>query len=294
MTQGFSGVIAATLTPVNAQLQPDLAKAHTYYEGLLAAGCDGLNVLGTTGEAMSFSVEQRAHLMRGLAKHGLPLERAMVGTGSSSLADTVALTNTAIDAGFAGVLVMPPFFYRDASQDGILEFFEALAKMTKIEPGKLYLYNFPQMSGTTFTLELVRRIRDILPVAGLKDSSNDLRYAEALHLAFPELRLFPSSESHLRFAKNMGFAGCISGTVALWPKAASDLWVHAEDASSEPQQIQITSRRDLVAAYPLIPAVRFLTAFEEKDESWERPLPPLQQLDAQAQAALCDRYLLSK
>jgi len=203
MTHGLSGVIAAALTAVTPQLEPDIAKACTYYERLLARGCDGLNVLGTTGEAMSFSVEHRTRLMRGLAKHGLPLENAMVGTGSSSLADTVALTNAAIEAGFGGALVMPPFFYRDASQDAILEFFEALAKMTKIEPGRLYLYNFPRMSGTTFTVDLCVE-REILPVTGLKDSSNNLSYAEALHLAFPDLRIFPSSETHLRFAKEAG------------------------------------------------------------------------------------------
>ncbi len=291
MSDGLAGVIAAVLTPLTGALQPDLPKASAYYRWLLDNGCDGLNVLGTTGEAMSLSVRQRISLMQHLASDGVALDRMMVGTGSASLADTIALTTAALDAGFGGVLVMPPFFYRGATDDGILEFFDALARATQIGPGLLYLYNFPQMSGTTFALELVRRLHGVVPIAGLKDSSNDLPYAQSLHDAFPQLRIFPSSESHARHAKHAGLAGCISGTVALWPHVAGALWNRAEEPQTELLQIELSAMRDEVTAHPLIPAVRFLVALQQKDPSWERPLPPLQAIDDAARESL--RGLLS-
>ena len=181
---------------------------------------------------------------------------------------------------------MPPFFYRGAGDDGVLRFFDELGRRTRIGPDFLHLYNFPAMSGTTFGHDLVRRIHDIVPPAGLKDSSNDLAYCAGLHIQFPHLQIFPSSETHLRFAKNAGFAGCISGTAALWVSEASDLWHTAHLASSAPQQREIAARREAVAAHPLIPAVRFLTSLQQHDTTWETPIPPLQPLGADARHTL--------
>lgn len=287
---GLTGVIAAVLTPLDAGLQPNTAKASAYYAQLLEDGCDGLNVLGTTGEAMSLSTEQRLTFMRSLAKRGLPLERIMVGTGSTSLADTTALTRAAVELGFGGALLLPPFFYRGAPDDGVLRFFEAVVRAVSVGPNMLYLYNFPQMSGTTFSPELVRRIQTLVPLAGLKDSSNDLAYCAELHSRLPALRIFPSSEAHLGFSKKTGFAGCISGTIALWPELVRDLWRTAHLAQSEPQLREITAKRESVAAHPLIAAVRYLTSLQQQDASWELPIPPLQPLAQDAREALALFY----
>ncbi|GAC1657197.1 MAG: dihydrodipicolinate synthase family protein [Vulcanimicrobiaceae bacterium] len=282
----LQGVIAAVLTPVTESFSPDGARAAAYYRWLLDNGCDGLNVLGTTGEAMSFSAGQRIELMQGLSRAGLPLERMMVGTGSASLADTTELTKHALDLGFGGVLLMPPFFYRDAHSEGLTAYFAALQRAAHVEPNRLYLYNFPKMSGVTFTVDLVRRVQNVIPVAGLKDSSNDLTYESALREAFPSLHIFPSSEAQLREAKGAGFAGCISGTVALWPHFAGALWNRAHEPRTEPLQDEVTAMRAKVTAHPLIAAARFLTALQQKDATWEHPVPPLEPLNAAGRAAL--------
>ena len=285
-SQKFGGVVAATLTPLTSDLKADVDKACAYYEWLLENGCDGLNVLGTSGEAMSLPVRERTALMQGLAARGLPLHRMIAGTGACALADAVALTRAAVDAGFGGVLLMPPFFFDDISDDGVLAFYDALARGAQLLPGQAYLYNFPKMSGITFSAALVRRLRDVIPIGGLKDSSNDLRYCEELRRDFPDLAIFPSSETHLRHAKTVGLAGCISATVALWPHFAGALWNRGAEPQTEPLQHEIASMRDEVAAHPLIPAVRYLTALQQKDPTWEKPLPPLQPLGAAARQAL--------
>ncbi|MBV8244957.1 MAG: dihydrodipicolinate synthase family protein, partial [Candidatus Eremiobacteraeota bacterium] len=220
----LSGPIGAVLTPLTADLQPDAAKACIYYRKVLDGGCAGLNVMGTSGEAMSFSASQRVAFMTALAQAGLPLSRMMVGTGSVSLGDAILLTRTALELGFAGVLVMPPFFYRGVSEEGLVAFFDRLRTAANIPAARLFLYNFPAMSGTTFTVELVRRLSGVVPIEGYKDSSNDPALQNALHEAFPKLRIFSNSEGELLRAQHEGLAGCISGTVALWPQRAATLW----------------------------------------------------------------------
>jgi len=143
----LSGVIAAIATPVHESGAPDLDRATTLARHLLDNGCDGLNVLGTTGEATSFSREERMTVMRAYKDNGLPMERLMVGTGAAAVADAVALTRHAATLGFAGALLLPPFYYKGAPDDGLAAYIEAIVKGTADKPIPLYLYHFPAMSG---------------------------------------------------------------------------------------------------------------------------------------------------
>lgn len=275
------GICAAVLTPADERGEPDAGKAAAYYGRLLGQGCQALNVLGTTGEAMSLSVLQRLHFMEALAQSGLPLSRMIVGTGSSSLRDAVELTRFAIQAGFAGALLMPPFYYRPIGEDAVLEWYGKLVEATQPSRSALYLYNFPKMSGYTFSAETVRRILERFPqtCAGLKDSSNDRAYEADLARAFPELAIFPGSEAQLGFAKTQGLAGCISGSVCLWPQLARSVWEGADEA-------QLVAQRARLNNQPFIAAVRYLTARRERDPSWERGFPPLEQLPGSSKALL--------
>jgi 4-hydroxy-tetrahydrodipicolinate synthase len=268
------GVWAATLTPIDERLQIDAPRAIDYYSELLERGCDGVNVLGTTGEAMSFGIAQRIAFMETLAA-ALPCERAMAGTGASSLSDTIRLTRCAIDAGFRAALVLPPFFFRDASQDGIVRYFDELLRAVPQSHGRLLLYNFPKMSGITFELALVRRLVTDLPgaFAGLKDSSNDRELQRALIAEFPALRVFPGSEAYVAEAVAGGAAGSISGTVALWPASARQA-VLGDRASAE----MLVKARDCFIDLPLIPAMRHAVSIARHDDGWSRALPPLTQL----------------
>src|SRR5919107_2787362 len=137
----LGGVIAAIATPVDATGAPDHERFLKLARFLLGNGCDGLNVLGTTGEATSFTAEQRMGLMSAVAKAGLPLDRLMVGTGAAAVGDAVRITRHAAELGFAGALVLPPFYYKGISADGVLRYLDAVVRGSAAIP--IYLYHFP-------------------------------------------------------------------------------------------------------------------------------------------------------
>ncbi len=273
---GLSGIWAAALTPIDAALQPEPSTALPYYRELLASGCDGLNVLGTTGEAMSLSVAQRLGFMESLACSDLPIAQIMAGTGAASLADAAVLTRKGFECGFAAALVMPPFYFRDARDDGIVAFFDRLFGQADPPAKSVILYNFPRMSGITFGPDLVDRLVDEFPeaIVGIKDSSNDPALQQEIVDRHPALRIFPGSEYDLGAARHRGVAGCISGTVALWPALARAVY----DGDDREQELALNARRVALEPLPLIAAVRYLTARRYGDERWERPLPPLEAL----------------
>src|SRR5436853_747597 len=166
----LSGVIAAVATAVDESGAPDAARSVKLARFLLDTGCDGLNVLGTTGEATSFSVEQRKTVMSAYGQAGLPLDRLMVGTGAASIADAIALTRHAAELGFGGALVLPPFYYKGVPDDGLAAYIGALVQASAAKPVPVYLYHFPAMSGLPWHVALIKRLRDAFPgrIVGLK------------------------------------------------------------------------------------------------------------------------------
>ncbi|MGD0969533.1 MAG: dihydrodipicolinate synthase family protein [Candidatus Aquilonibacter sp.] len=270
-TTTLTGVWSAVLTPVDERYEPDAPRAVDYYRDLLRDGIDGINLLGTTGEAMSFSADQRLRLMEAVAA-GVPRERTMCGTGASSLADAIRLTRAASELGLAAALIMPPFFFRDASDDRIVRFFDALLAGTGPLRTTIVLYNFPRMSGITFSAPLVDRLIEAFPsvIGGMKDSANDAELQREVLARHPELRVFPSTEATLLEAKAYGAAGCISGSVCLWPQAA-----HAAYASGDASAATaIREARAALEGAPLIAQVRARVAKARNDDAWLRAMPP--------------------
>src|SRR5215475_8794877 len=214
MTQRLSGVIAAIATPVDENGAPDLKRAINLARYLLDNGCDGLNVLGTTGEATSFSVDERKSVMDAYKANGLPLQRLMVGTGAASVSDAVALTRHAAELGFGGALVLPPFYYKGVPDDGLVAYIDTLIKATERKPIPIYLYHFPAMSGVPWHVTLIHRLLDSHPsrIVGLKDSSGDMAYARSAAAISKDFAVFPSTEACLIEARSGVFAGCISAT----------------------------------------------------------------------------------
>ena len=273
MTKELSGIWSAVLTPVTETLQPDAIRAIEYYGELLEAGCDGITILGTTGEAMSFSAKQRVTFMEAIAQ-SLPLNRLMVGTGAASLDDAIVLTSAAFQIGFAAALIMPPFFFRDVNDDGIVRFFDQLFAAAKHGgTGQVLLYNFPRMSGITFHAALIERLVRAYPelIAGFKDSSNDCALQATAIKAHSHLAVFPGSEDYLIEAKAYGAAGCISGSVCLWPRLAQDVFRQGDAELAA----QLAARRRSLDGQPLIHAVRARVAHARNDAAWERAIPPL-------------------
>jgi 4-hydroxy-tetrahydrodipicolinate synthase len=281
MTAHLRGVCSAVLTPFDAQFRPDPALAVPYYDELLRTGCDALNLMGTTGEAMSIAIEDRASFMKAIASSGLPLERMMVGTGAASMRDAMRLTQTALELGFAAALVMPPFFYRGISDDGVVRFFEAFIDAVRPRKQSILLYNFPAMSGITFSADLVDRLLEHHgdAIAGMKDSSNDVALQNGILERHPDFLMYPGSELDLADARKRGVAGCISASVQLWPGLAARVW-----RGDEPQE-ELTQRRRSLAGLPTVPAVRHLLAQRTGNRQWERCVPPQMPL-TQSQVAV--------
>jgi 4-hydroxy-tetrahydrodipicolinate synthase len=284
----LSGVIAAIATAVDASGGPDAARSIKLARHLLDNGCDGLNVLGTTGEATSFSLAERKGLMSAYAAAGLPLGRLMVGTGAAALADALALTRHAAELGFAGALVLPPFYYKGVPDDGLFAFVEALVAGTADRPIPIYLYHFPANSGLPWSIALIRRLRDAFGqrIVGLKDSSGDMAYAREAAALASDFAVFPSTEAALMEARGGTFAGCISATANLNADLCARAW-HGGDAGALEAAVTI---RKLFDGKALVSGVKAVLAHIHGDPGWARVMPPLKTFAAADRALAVAGY----
>jgi 4-hydroxy-tetrahydrodipicolinate synthase len=288
MANQLGGVIAAIATPLASTGEPDCSKLIKRARHLLANGCDGLNLLGTTGEATSFSVEQRLSVMEAVAEAGLPLDRFMVGTGAAATRDAEVLTAAAARLGFAGALILPPFYYKGITDDGIACYIERVLAAAGAITIPLYLYNFPALSGVTYSVETVSLLlaRFGNRIAGLKDSSGDIPYSEAIVALAPHLRVFPSNEGILLRARAGDFAGCISATASLNAPLCAAAFHKGDLAALE----NASAVRALFAQLPLVPGIKAVMARITGDEAWEKLALPLTGLNAADAETLWQRF----
>ena len=284
MSKPLSGVIAAIATPVDEAGAPDLKRAVNLARYLLDNGCDGLNVLGTTGEATSFSVDERKGVMDAYQANGLPMHRLMVGTGAASITDAAALTRHAASLGFGGALVLPPFYYKGVPDDGLVAYVETLVKATAQKPIPIYLYHFPAMSGLPWHVALIRRLLDSFPsrIAGLKDSSGDMAYARSAAAISKSFAVFPSTEACLLEARRGDFAGCISATANLNADLCARAWSQGDTTALD---AAVTIRK-LFDGKALVPGVKALLAHIHGEPSLSRVRPPLAPFSAADRASV--------
>jgi len=265
------GIVAAVPTPVDKH---DIAIREPFLEHCawaLSNGCDALNVLGTTGEANSLGIGQRKQVMA-WAANAFDTGKMMVGTGLPSLDDTLDLTRSAAELGYKVALVLPPFYYKPVSDEGLFAWFLALDKALGPDPIEIYFYNFPQMTGVPIPIEVIARLSKERPsrFTGIKDSSGDLDYCRALVGRVPGLNVFPSSETALAEAGKSGFAGCISATVNVSAPVCAEYVAKPDAALAE----RIAGLRSGISANPLVPAVKYLVGKRSGDKAWNRVLPP--------------------
>lgn len=287
--QSLYGVIAAAPTPLDFAGEPDCDRLIGFIRYLLKEGCHGVNLLGTTGEATSFDRATRLKIMKAVAQHQDLLPHMMVGTGAASVDDTIALTTAADELGYKGALLLPPFYYKDLAQDALQRFIGEVAEKVAPSNIRFYLYNFPQLTGLTYTRETVAALSDDLGtlLAGLKDSSGNLPYAEDLAGSFPQLSIFPSNEAVLPRWRDAGFAGCISASVNVAPKLARKVFDGQESASDVVQAMNAV--RAAVSSVPLVPAVKFGVSLQQRDAAWTRTKTPLSALNVADRDSLTTR-----
>lgn len=282
------GVFAAVPTPFGANDEPLLDLFMEHCDWVLANGCDGLNVLGSTGEANSQSLQARANIMRAVSESTLNRASLMVGTGTPSLDETIELTRLAAELGFDGALVLAPYYYVPATDDGLFEYFSRLMRAVEDQSIGIYLYNFPQMTGITFSPELVERLLTAFPrqMRGMKDSSGDLPYANNMAATFSgSFDVFPGSEAPLPDAVARGYAGCISASVNATAVQAGKVW-NSRDNVAEQDANELRELRAAIQSVPIAAAAKLLTAVRTGRDEWRRMLPPLMSLNTEQEQSM--------
>jgi 4-hydroxy-tetrahydrodipicolinate synthase len=273
----FGGVNAAVLTPLRDNLSPDLDRMAAHCRWLMANGCDGLGVLGTTGEANSLGIAQRVAIMEGLAERGVAPSTLMPGTGTPALADTVFLTRRAQALGCKGVLVLPPFFYKNPTEDGLFAYFSEL--VNRIGSGMyVYLYNFPQQPAVPITLSLIARLLKAFPgvIKGAKDSSGDFANTSALVREFGQdgFEVYGADDGRLQDLLKTGGAGGITAAANVNCTFAAQVYADWNGPAGAEAQIVLAATRKAVTSVPLIAGLKALTARRTGDEAWNNILPP--------------------
>ena len=279
MASLLEGVLAPVVTPFQRDLSPDGKRLIRHCRWLLEQNC-GLAVFGTNSEANSLSVEERIELLDLLLDAGLDPKRMMPGTGCCALPDTVRLTSHAVEAGAAGVLMLPPFYYKGVSDEGLYRSFAQVIDRVGDDRLRVYLYHFPQMSAVPFSLELVGRLREAFPgiVVGMKDSSGDRAHLESVLRAFPGFGMFAGNETLLLANMRAGGAGCISATANVNPAAIDRLFRNWRSGEAEAIQASLNDVRLAVQQFPLVPALKKIVSHFASDPEWNRLRPPLVEL----------------
>jgi len=284
----LNGVLVPALTPFERDQRPNVDAFVKHCRWLLQQGADGLAVFGTTSEANSLGCDERIELLEVLIDSGVPASRIMPGTGTCALTDSVRLTRHAVEHACAGVLMLPPFYYKGVSDEGLFAAYSHVIDQVGDDRLRIYLYHIPPMSQIGLSPALIERLVRDYPsvVVGLKDSGGDWAHTALLLKEFPQLSIFPGSESFLLAGLRHGSAGCITATGNVNPAGIRRVFERWREPDADELQAQVTSIRKVIQSYAMIPALKTVIADHNQDPDWLRLRPPLVQLDEATQNKL--------
>ena len=286
----LSGVLSPVVTPFKHDLSPDPEKLVQHCRWLLSQNV-GLAVFGTTSEANSLSVEEKISLLDELVEAGIESSRLLSGTGHCALTDTVKLTAHAVSLGCAGVLMLPPFYYKGVSDDGLYRSFAEVIERVGSNDLRVYLYHIPPIAHVGIPPHLVERLVTQYPetVVGVKDSSGDWDNTDSLlRLDLDDFRVFAGSETFLLQNMRGGGAGCISATANINPTAIHELYEKWQGEKAEAMHAELDAVRSTVEKYPMIPALKSVIGNFRGEAQWETVRPPLLALADNQKTELLD------
>ncbi len=280
-----SGILAAALTPIRDDGSADATLLAAHCSSLFDEGCSGVVLLGTTGEANSFTTAERQALLEGVLRAGVPAAALIVGTGCCAIGDTVALTRHALSAGVSRALVLPPFYYKKASDDGLFAAYAQVIERVADDRLRVYVYRIPQMTGIDISLELLERLYGAFPevLAGIKDSSGDWATTEALCRRLgSKIDVLVGNETLLVRGLAAGAAGCVTATANVNARAIAELLRKRSHAEAATLEREVKAYRAAFEAFGIIPAMKAYLA-RTTGVAWRRNVrPPLVALtDAQ-------------
>ena len=293
-SKAHRGIYAAAISPLHPDGTLNAPALVAYCQYLMSenGGCDGVAPCGTTGEGTSLSLACKLAVPRAFADAGVPSDRVIFGTGAPSIDDAIRLTQAAYDAGYKNVLVLPPYYYKSPTDDGVFAYYARLIEAVGSGDLRVYLYHFPQMSATPLSVPLVLRLRaEFGPIiAGLKDSSGDFAqsraFIEATGGVDQGFDVYPSSEAMLWDGLNIGSAGVISGSTNAFAKLAQVAKSAPAGATRELAMSHVKAARATAAKYNLIAAMKQIEAWRSGNADWLRVLPPLGPLSDKDAASL--------
>jgi 4-hydroxy-tetrahydrodipicolinate synthase len=288
-TKRITGVLSPVVTPFTTDLAPNAEQFVRQCRWLLSQNV-GLAVFGTNSEANSLSAEEKIELLDRLIAAGIDPARMMPGTGCCALTDSVRLTRHAVKLGCGGVLMLPPFYYKGVSDDGLFRSFAEIVERVGEAALRVYLYHIPPVSNVPITLTLIERLLKAYPgvIAGAKDSSGDWNNTKAMldRFAPAGFDVFPGAETFLLAGMRNGGAGCISATANVNPAAIARLHDTWRDADADAQQTRLDEIRGTFAKYPMIPALKAAVAHWSGMPEWATVRPPLVPLTREQASAL--------
>ena len=276
-SERISGVLCPVITPFDESLSPDPDRLIRQCQWLLSQNV-GLAVFGTNSEASSLSIEEKMMLLDRLVEAGIDTSRMMPGTGCCALTETVKLTQHAVNLGCAGTLMLPPFYYKKVSDDGLFASFAEVIERVGSSSLRVYLYHIPPISQVGISLDLIDRLVKAYPdtVVGVKDSSGEWDNTNAmLQRRWDDFRVFAGAETFLLQNMRGGGAGCISATANINPAAIDRLYQEWQSAQAEGLQKKLDEIRETAMGYPMIPALKATVAHFSKDAQWRTVRPPL-------------------
>ena len=291
----FEGVIAPVSTPFGADGAPDVDRFLSHADWLMDNGCTALAPFGTTSEANSLGLDERMELLEELVDADFEPAKLMPGTGLCSVTDTIILTEHAVDLGCGGALMLPPFYYKAPSEEGLYRFFSEVIEGVGDDRLKVFLYHIPPIAQVGFSLSLIARLRKAFPdtIAGLKDSSGDWATSKAILEANPTgFDMFVGSEAFLLDGLRLGAAGTISASANVNPAALFDVYKNWQGADADALQAKVGAIRNVFQSQPLIPFIKAIIAHYRKDPAWAELRPPFTACpaaDAAAAIALLER-----
>ena len=278
------GVFCASATPVLEDGTPDHATFASHCHALLREGCDGIALLGTTGEANSFSITQRQALLDKVIASGIDPQRLLPGTSQTNVADTVTLMRHAVEAGVKATVVLPPFYYKGVSDEGLFRFYAEAIEGVGRDDLRVVLYHIPPIAQVGLSIELVGRLLEAFPgiVVGIKDSSGKLESMRQFASTFQDFSVLAGADPFMLPLLRSGGAGCITSSSNLIGKHLRVVFDHAhrpEDAALvDAAQERINVWRDLSNAYVQLPTIKAMLARRRNHLGWTRVRPPLVEL----------------
>ena len=291
-SQRIRGVLAPVVTPFHDHLDPDGDRFIQHCKWLLSQNC-GLAVFGTNSEGNSLSVEEKIELLDRAIAACVDPRRMMPGTGCCALTDTVQLTKHVVRTGCAGALMLPPFYYKNVSDDGLYRSYAEVVERVGDASLRIYIYHIPQVSGVGVPLGVIERLKKNFPdaIAGIKDSSGDWNHTKAVLEMFSgaDFDVFVGSESFLLANMQHGGVGCISATANVNPAAIDELYRRWDEPDAESRQEALNVVRTIVGLQGMIPSLKAVIAHFTHHAEWRNVRPPLDRLSSPASAELVER-----